>query len=53
MFVERRAIDLESGQARLVARAHFHAIVEGLRGIFREPHPQPLLAQLVMPEIAR
>ena len=51
--VEPGTIHLKSGESRLVASADFHAIVEGLVRLIREPEAKPLLRQLLMPEIAR
>ena len=53
VLVERRAIDLKRRQPRLITRADLHAIVEWLIRAIRKPHPQPLLHELVMPEIIR
>ena len=53
MGVEFGAIDLESGEPRLVAGADFDAVVKRLVGAIGEPEPQALFGQLLVPEITR
>ena len=51
--IQVRAIDLKARQARIVARANLGAFLERLLRRFCEPHPQPLLGELMMAEIIR
>ena len=53
MRVEFRAIDLERGEPRLIARADLDAIVERLVGPVGEPETQALFDQLLMAEVTR
>src|SRR5688572_8540642 len=53
MLIERRPIDLKPGKPRIIARPKLDALLELRLRPGREPHPQSLLGELMMPEIRR